>query len=219
MFTIKVYVSLIILHFNVQNIFCENYTTEIIKNLNVNKIKLGINGSQDSLIEPNMLCLSQSGETGVCRLYRVCINQGGQASGNCRLSGPRVCCITNSQSGAVNNNPFYYQNPGYPSAITPTSDYQDTYSIYKAKPSYVQVRLDFIQFNIQGDLTGTGCSVDTFSVYNGEYRTPSICGTTSGTSLYVRFSGNNPIQLSIRLDSLASAESRLWNIRITQLSS
>ena len=92
---------------------------------------------------PNEACTSSSSSTttGTCYTTSECTTRSGTADGSC-AAGFGVCCvITSSTCGTtLSANITYIRNPGYPSALTPTTTGSCSFTIDKVSEDICQLR-------------------------------------------------------------------------------
>lgn len=60
------------------------------------------------------------------------------------------------------------------------------------------------------------CATDMLTITGGNTIVPTLCGDNTGQTLFVDFNGNAAITISVTA-TLATAFTRRWNIRLTQL--
>lgn len=79
-----------------------------------------------------------------------------------------------------------------------------------------QLRIDFLDMVLaQPDGDGV-CTTDSVTVTGGNTVVPILCGDNTGQTIFVDFNGNTAITITITA-TLATAFSRRWNIKLTQL--
>merc|ERR1712223_620763 len=180
---------------------------------------------------PNDHCDAGGSRNGTCYTKEECENKGGTEDGSC-ASGYGVCCSFVVNCGAsLSENNTYFESDGDEKSHC-------SIQICKASDKIVQLRLDFITFNIAGpetgivtvgnavsgniDPSGTGkeaglqsrCLTDIFAISNpGGPSPPQICGYNADTHMYVDM-GENCIDLTFQLGT--SSSNPTWNIRVTQ---
>merc|ERR1712223_1753948 len=180
---------------------------------------------------PNDHCDAGGSRNGTCYTKEECENKGGTEDGSC-ASGYGVCCSFVVNCGAsLSENNTYFESDGDEKSHC-------SIQICKASDKIVQLRLDFITFNIAGpetgiitvgnavsgniDPSGTGkeaglqsrCLTDIFAISNpGGPSPPQICGYNADTHMYVDM-GENCIDLAFQLGT--SSSNPTWNIRVTQ---
>ncbi|XP_018325682.1 uncharacterized protein LOC108737362 [Agrilus planipennis] len=164
----------------------------------------------------NQMCLSSSGDFGVCLSSSAeCRQRGGFSTTPC-AAGYGACCIVRATCGmTVRENITYFVQMGYPRAYNGIGSCQVT--LIKPNLNICQYRLDFDLFNTTGpESTNHLCNDDQFIVV-GSSPIPTICGINTGNHMYIN-AGNgisNPITLSIVTSG--SSFSRSWKIRISQI--
>merc|ERR1712223_1552601 len=181
---------------------------------------------------PNDHCDAGGSRNGTCYTKEECSNKGGTEDGSC-ASGYGVCCTFVVNCGvSISENNTYFESDGDEKSHC-------SINVCKASEKIVQLRLDFITFNIAGpesgttsvgkmidghlDLTtaqgmvsglNTRCLTDIFSISNpGGPSPPKICGYNADTHMYVDLC-EDCIDLTFQLGT--STLDPTWNIRITQ---
>merc|ERR1711997_72702 len=179
---------------------------------------------------PNDHCDAGGSRNGTCYTKEECSNKGGTEDGSC-ASGYGVCCTFVVNCGVtISENNTYFESDGDEKSHC-------SIKVCKASEKIVQLRLDFITFNINGPattLTSVGktivgslsqtsaegqestlqsrCLTDVFSISNpGGPSPPKICGYNADTHMYVDM-GEDCIDLTFQLAS----NDPTWNIRVTQ---
>lgn len=122
---------------------------------------------------------------GTCFTSTECQNKGGVKSGNC-AAGFGVCCLflVSSTSTTINQNCTYIRNPNFPAAYDTGSPL--TFTVNKCSNDVCSLRLDFLQFAIDGpsatDETSGGACTDSFTATGTSGKaSPVICGINTGT--------------------------------------
>ena len=140
---------------------------------------------------------------GICFTASECTERKGVKIANC-AQGFGVCCMVKiSECGStVSQNRTYVQNPGFPTAFSPTTAENCQYNIQPLTSSKIvsslilcmfsyyasltildicQIRLDFKKFEVNKNADGT-CGADTRLTINGptDEDPPVLCGTISG---------------------------------------
>merc|ERR1712117_184703 len=181
---------------------------------------------------PNDHCDAGGSRNGTCYTKEECSNKGGTEDGSC-ASGYGVCCTFVVNCGVtISENNTYFESDGDEKSHC-------SIKVCKASEKIVQLRLDFITFNIAGPSTATNsvgkmisgqlsqtaaegmeagvqssCLTDLFSISNpGGPSPPKICGYNADTHMYVDM-GEDCIELTFQLGSSTLDPS--WNIRVTQ---
>lgn len=136
---------------------------------------------------------------GTCYSSTECSDKKGTTSGNC-AAGFGVCCIfvSNIGTATISENRTYLQSLLYPDIETSTTAI--TYTVNKMQSDICQLRLDFENFAIAGPavtdeldpvatdgttLLGTNCGDQMLVTLSSNQLIPIICGTMSGSHLYV----------------------------------
>ncbi|CAG0881781.1 unnamed protein product [Darwinula stevensoni] len=78
------------------------------------------------------------------------------------------------------------------------------------------MRLDFVDFNLQGATVDGLCANDLFTVLGGTSVAPSICGVNTGNHMYVDV-GQTTNSVSLTVTTSGSSFPRSWKIKVTQL--
>merc|ERR1712156_980362 len=181
---------------------------------------------------PNDHCDAGGSRNGTCYTKEECSNKGGTEDGTC-ASGYGVCCTFVVNCGVtISENNTYFESDGDEKSHC-------SIKVCKASEKIVQLRLDFITFNIAGPSTATNsvgkmisgqlsqtaaegmeagvqssCLTDLFSISNpGGPSPPKICGYNADTHMYVDM-GEDCIDLTFQLGSTTLDPT--WNVRITQ---
>ncbi|XP_064215817.1 uncharacterized protein LOC662398 isoform X2 [Tribolium castaneum] len=163
----------------------------------------------------NSVCGGADGFEGTCYTRRQCNEIGGVGAGPC-AKGIGVCCIIQITCGGSSSyNNTYFTSPNFPTPYPGGSTC--TVTIPKCNPDICQIRIDFLAFSLaQPDANGT-CTTDAFYVIGGASNVPVLCGENSGQHIYVDFNGDSDIQLVLNTNAAATAASRAWNFKITQI--
>jgi len=190
----------------------------------------------------NDVCTTSDGNFGTCYTEAECKDAGGTDSGSC-ASGFGVCCAANldscsATSTEVRINNTYIRNAGYPSDIA-TGDTTcstararqtvlagsttKTYTIKKISSTVEQIRLDFVEFEIDAPEMGS-CANSTLSITGVDMVTTktlptNLCGVLTGQHLYLSvkdLATDGSVTLSITLNALGTQK---WNILVTQYES
>ncbi|KAK3876936.1 hypothetical protein Pcinc_018310 [Petrolisthes cinctipes] len=140
---------------------------------------------------------------GTCLPSKDCTNSAGTSSG----TSQRTC------GGSTSYNNTYFVNPGYSGTDTGTG--ACTISVNRVNSNICQLRLDFINFEVdQPDVDGN-CVTDFLTV--SDSTVPMICGDNTGQHMYVDVDpAGGPIRVTVDR-SAASTTNRLWNIKISQI--
>merc|ERR1711976_291033 len=181
---------------------------------------------------PNDHCDAGGSRNGTCYPKEECSNKGGTEDGSC-ASGYGVCCTFVVNCGVtISENNTYFESDGDEKSHC-------SIPVCKASEKIVQLRLDFITFNIAGPATAltpvgkivnsildptdasgkaatlqTRCLTDVFSVSNpGGPSPPKICGYNADTHMYVDM-GEECVDLTFQLSSIT--QDPTWNVRVTQ---
>jgi len=182
----------------------------------------------------NDACNATDGNFGTCFTAAECTTKSGVATGNC-ASGFGVCCVAvvDSCSPYVQQNNSYLVNPGYPNGVSSSScsatSRQESraaqtyeYAIQKATDDVVQLRFDFIKFEISEPSSGD-CTNDTITISGADAVTTKIlptnlCGVLTDQHVYVSVKdlGTNNLTVTI---NLASPGDQTWNILVRQYES
>jgi len=190
----------------------------------------------------NDACNAVDGTMGTCYTASECTAKGGTERGPC-ASGFGVCCVSVVDpcgTSAVSLNNSYIVNPGYPNNVgaagaadcsvqgtgvsTRAQSRQAsktyTWTLSKASSDIVQFRLDFEEFEISDPAMGS-CDNDTLVITGADPVTlktlPSnLCGTLTGSHIYLSVKSVESVTLTITLTSVASQK---WKILMRQFDS
>ncbi|CAH0586955.1 unnamed protein product [Chrysodeixis includens] len=161
-------------------------------------------------------CTSTSGLEGTCLPEYKCTESGGSTMGSC-ADGYGTCCVTlflcNDRSAAETG---WFTNPDFPSPSTERLSCD--FALDKASDDIKQIRLDFRNFELLPP-TGGACQEDQFIVsgQNVNNVIPILCGINTGQHVYIEVGDvDGPIHFTFQT---VEAESRLFSIKITQLTS
>jgi len=190
----------------------------------------------------NDACEAVDGTLGTCYTASECTQKGGEERGNC-ASGFGVCCVAvvdpcGASTLALNNS--YIVNPGFPNNVgsdgaadcsvanSATTNRKrqgaagETYewTVGKAASDIVQLRLDFIYFEISAPMMGD-CTNDTLVISGADpvsMKTipTNLCGILTGQHLYVSIKDSSEVKITI---TLASIETQRWQILVRQFDS
>ncbi|XP_059094264.1 uncharacterized protein LOC131889223 isoform X1 [Tigriopus californicus] len=160
-------------------------------------------------------CTSGSGNNGTCYSSSDCARLGGSSSGSC-ASGFGVCCLFTKTCGeSTSNNCTYFQNNGYPSTFDNVGSCQLT--VNKANSNVCQLRLDYDNLVLaQPEATDHVCQDDQF-IISGGAPIPAICGTNTGTHMYVDMglASSSPVVLTAVTSGASFARS--FSVKVTQI--
>lgn len=134
---------------------------------------------------PNDECYDATNQTGVCYSALECKAYGGTGSTAC-AKGFGTCCSINRFCNQVSSQKVvYFMNPSYPAADTATS--YCPFTIEVQDPDVCQIRLDFMDFNMDQPIDGR-CMGDKMTVTAGGLNAKSIpilCGMNKDQHMYV----------------------------------
>ncbi|KAK4320530.1 hypothetical protein Pmani_008594 [Petrolisthes manimaculis] len=165
-------------------------------------------------IQPDMCTTQDTVNTmGTCLPSKDCTNSAGTSSGTC-AKGFGVCCIAQRTcGGSTTYNNTYFVNPGYSGTDTGTG--ACTISVNRVNSNICQLRLDFINFEVDQPDEDGNCVTDFLTV--SDSTVPMICGDNTGQHMYVDVDpAGGPIRVTVDR-SAASTTNRLWNIKISQI--
>lgn len=176
----------------------------------------------------NDACEAVDGTLGTCYTASECTNKGGEERGNC-ASGFGVCCVAvvdpcNGGRLALNNS--YIVNPGFPKTVSDpsaancgsartirTNRQIDTGAMYewtvaKAAADIVQLRFDFIYFEISAPMMGD-CTNDTFTITGADPVSmknipTNLCGILTGQHIYVSIKSVEEVKVMLNLATIGS---------------
>jgi len=178
----------------------------------------------------NDACNATDGNVGTCFTAAECTSNAGVATGNC-ASGFGVCCVAvvDSCSPYVQQNNSYLVNPGYPNGVSSSScdstgraaqTYE--YKIKKVTDDIVQLRFDFVKFEISLPSSGD-CTNDTITITGADAVTEKIlptnlCGVLTNQHFYVSVKDLGTANLTVTIN-LASPGDQTWNVLVRQFAS
>lgn len=163
---------------------------------------------------------------GTCLTSTECGDRGGVNQGNC-ASGFGVCCfvrVDQTDCGAtINNNITYIENTAFPVATTGATSININcqYSVQGAT-NVCQIRLDFATVVIGPPSTTVGsigqCTGDSITVTSPSgYAITPLCGTLSGTHMYVETARQVPGATIQIQTSAVETINRTWKIKTISL--
>merc|ERR1712156_166901 len=169
---------------------------------------------------------------GTCFTESECTNRGGVASGNC-ASGFGVCCFIKVDEtncgGTISNNISYIENAVFPAPIRAANGANQNGANLNcqfniaATTNICQIRLDFTSVDIgQPSLVANSvgmCNGDSITVASpAGYPITPLCGTLTGTHMYVETGRNNGLGATITIQTSAAVDiNRSWRIRVITL--
>lgn len=122
--------------------------------------------------------------------------------------------MTQSCATTTDTNNTYFVNSGYPSTFPGGS--RCNIVVTRSGKDICQLKVNFIDF-ILAQPTGDGaCTNDYFTVTGGSSPVPRICGDNSGQHVYVDFSGDNPLTITIATSG-AFTFNRRWHLHLQQI--
>ncbi|CRK86160.1 CLUMA_CG000036, isoform A [Clunio marinus] len=164
-------------------------------------------------------CVGTNKLIGTCTLALQCSDIGGTTTGAtaCSQANTRQasCCIVTKTCGSsADYNNTYFVNSGYPQTFPGGS--RCDIRVTRLGSDVCQLRIDFLEFTL-AQPTGDGlCSSDYFGVSGGSSPVPRICGENSGQHVYVDFSGDHPITITVATSSSVSFNRR-WHFHLQQI--
>jgi len=169
---------------------------------------------------PNSVCTTAtSGIYGTCITASECTTRGGSKSGNC-ASGFGVCCLvaTSTCAGTITYNNTYIQNPGFPSAYTPSSSGTCTFTVNKVSSDVCQLRFDFQTFTgFTVAASTSGACTDSFAVTGQTGKAPpTICGTNTGYHMYAEIGADTSDTSTVTI-TYGGTTSTQFNIFVQQI--
>jgi len=169
---------------------------------------------------PNSVCTTAtSGIYGTCITTSECTTRGGSKSGNC-ASGFGVCCLvsTSTCASTISTNNTYIQNPGFPSAYTPSSTGTCVFTINKVNSDVCQLRFDFQTFTgFTVAATTSGACTDSFAVTGQTGKAPpTICGTNTGYHMYAEIGADSSDTSTVTI-TYGGTTSTQFNIFVQQI--
>lgn len=134
---------------------------------------------------PNDECYDATNQTGVCYTAFECKAYGGTGSTACAKGFGTCCSINRSCNQVTSQKVVYFMNPSYPQSDTATS--YCPFTIEVQDPEVCQIRLDFMDFNMDQPVDGR-CNGDKMTVTAGGLNAKSIpilCGMNKDQHMYV----------------------------------
>ncbi|XP_050737868.1 uncharacterized protein LOC127009124 [Eriocheir sinensis] len=162
-----------------------------------------------------MACTTQNTtqSEGTCLPFNDCDLNGGITSGTCSSGFASCCLLQRTCGGSTRYNNTYFVNPGFSDADTGTGSC--TLNVNRINNDICQLRLDFLDFELEQPDAAGNCITDYLSVSPSP--APQICGTNSGQHMYINVqSMSGPVQLMVDR-SAASTAQRRWNIKVAQI--
>ncbi|MPC20608.1 hypothetical protein E2C01_013561 [Portunus trituberculatus] len=152
---------------------------------------------------------------GTCLPYKDCKFNSGTTSGYCSKGFAACCLLTRTCGETTSYNNTYFVNPGYTGTDTGTGTC--TLTVNRVNSNICQLRLDFINFELEQPNEDGVCVTDYLSVSGASSTVPQICGSNSGQHMYIDVEPNSgPVQLTVER-STASTVDREWNIKVAQI--
>lgn len=122
--------------------------------------------------------------------------------------------VTKTCGGNTQFNNTYFVNSGYPAVFAGGS--RCNMVVTRTGTDICQLRVGFIDFSL-AQPTGDGlCTNDYFTITGGASPVPRICGENTGHHVYVEFSGDNPITITVASSS-AFTFNRRWNFHLQMI--
>lgn len=193
-------------------------------------------------------CTSASGGIGSCYTDAECTTKGGATDGNC-ASGFGVCCVGVVGGGSggkcqntdllVKLNNSRIESPAFPGTVlasgcnsnTPITRQAGTvvtgssanykYDIQKSSAAIVQIRLEFLKFEIDAPEAGQ-CANSTISISGVDSATSMIlptnlCGVLTGQAIYLSVK-NTPLNGNVTVKiQLGDYGTQRWSILVQYL--
>ncbi|KAJ6220597.1 hypothetical protein RDWZM_006409 [Blomia tropicalis] len=133
---------------------------------------------------PNEECLDASNQSGTCYTALECKKLGGNPSSKCARGLGTCCIMSRTCHNSTSNKVVYFKNPSYP--LTDSGQNFCDLSINIYDPDICQLRIDFLEFQIDGPINGD-CVGDKFTVTaSGMTPTsvPVLCGNNRNQHNY-----------------------------------
>lgn len=205
---------------------------------------------------PNAVCFGSNSRNGTCYTSAECSDKGGTSSGLC-ADGFGVCCIflITACGSSISENITYWTQPSPPVSygtcgLTICPIHDDICSIRLDFKTFVisgpssmttvhvkrwidrkAIALSDTVLEAMGSLYGTNCLLDAFYVQGNSLSSspPYVCGTLSGSHMYVEADTENCNMLRFNLGDAANAvtfsnsrglptlDTRTWDITATQI--
>jgi len=172
---------------------------------------------------PNDPCTGSSTSLlGTCFSPPECnAKTGSLADGKC-ASGFGVCCVVrvNGCGGSIINNNTHLENTGYPDKYTEANTC--TYNLDKISPDICFIRLDFVNFVLDGPVSAVSpnwdCSNDKLVFTTPSSRAPpEICGYNTDQHLYLDASYQLQVSPVMVITTTGTTFERTWQIRVDQI--
>jgi hypothetical protein len=103
--------------------------------------------------------------------------------------------VTQTCGSSTTYNNTYFVNSGYPQTFGGGS--RCNMQVTRSGSDVCQLRVDFLDFSLAQPTGDGACTNDYFTITGGSSPVPRICGENSGHHVYVDFSGNNPITITV----------------------
>ncbi|KAB0803258.1 hypothetical protein PPYR_00228 [Photinus pyralis] len=162
------------------------------------------------IVNQNRECRADGDQqlVGVCKNIAECAWSGGVSRRSTTCGFLSQCC-THRQScnGRTSAKVSYF-----------TSNQQTAnscdYTVQLMNRNICQLRLDFVQMNLEKPNDNGQCANGSFSVVNFN-NIPTICGTNNGQHMYVHITGGQPNSVTLNIQNPTVSNS--WLIKVTQL--
>lgn len=138
---------------------------------------------------PNDACTTSTGLTGVCYSSSECTELGGSELGQCANGFGSCCYFTATCDSTININNTYFEK------LESWSSSPCQAKVCKIEEDICQIRLDFVQFDLDQPETSsptdtdgsavTQCQKSSFKITSDTQQSPLICGSNTGYHMLV----------------------------------
>jgi hypothetical protein len=122
--------------------------------------------------------------------------------------------VTKTCGGQTTYNNTYFVNAGYPQVFGGGS--RCNIQVTRMGTDVCQLRIDFLDFSLAQPNGDGVCIWDYFTVSGGSSPVPRICGDNDGQHVYVDFSGDNPITVTVATSG-SFTFNRRWHLHLQQI--
>ncbi|KAB7506234.1 hypothetical protein Anas_01952, partial [Armadillidium nasatum] len=161
-------------------------------------------------------CKTKDGRDGFC-LFQGCFVNDLEYHGRCAFGLASCCLAQSSCEKKTNANNTYFVNPSFP--LPTTSLGTCTMEVKRRTNNICQIRLDFVDFNLEQPNPDGNCFNDAFKVEGARHRVPTLCGNNKGQHMYFEVEPNDietPLILSVTVKDITLTQ-RSWNIKISMI--
>lgn len=122
--------------------------------------------------------------------------------------------VTQTCGSQTSYNNTYFVNSMYPQTFAGGS--RCNMQITRSGSDVCQLRVDFLDFSLAQPTGDGACTNDYFTITGGSSPVPRICGENSGHHVYVDFSGNNPITITVATSG-SFTFNRRWHFHLQMI--